>query len=379
MKNIVILGSTGSIGTQTLEVIREQKAHFAAYGIVGGSNVDLLIRQALEHRPVWVGIYNTDGYARLRESLPAEIKVVAGEAGISEIISDSGYQVLVAAISGIAGLKSTIEGIRAGKEIALANKETLVAGGRLILDLVEKHGVRLLPVDSEHSAIFQSLGSGERELKKILLTASGGPFRDYSEEMLAGVELADALRHPNWSMGRKITVDSATLANKALEVIEAHYLFNCPYENIEVLVHKESIIHSLVEFSDTSVIAQLGYPSMKLPILYALTHPKSLPAPWPSLDLAEVATLNFSRPKPWFRALDLGFQAGMEGESAPIIFNGANEQAMELFLKERIRFTDIPVIIEEALEGVGRIPIGCFEDIAAVDREVRRFVMEGRS
>ena len=378
MKNIVILGSTGSIGTQTLEVISEQPEYFRAYGLVGGRNVDLLIRQALEHQPAWVGIYDASLADKLRESLPSSIHIAAGEAGISEIIADSGYQVLVAAISGIAGLRSTIEGIRAGKDIALANKETLVAGGQLILDLVRTHGVKLLPVDSEHSAVFQSLGSGERKLKRILLTASGGPFRDFTREQLAGVTLADALRHPNWSMGRKITVDSATLANKALEVIEAHYLFNCPYDAIDVLVHKESIIHSLVEFVDTSVMAQLGYPSMKLPILYALTHPNSLPAPWPSLDLAEASTLNFSRPKPWFRALPLGYQAGREGGAAPIIFNGANEQAVELFLQERIAFGDIPDLIEEALDKMPRIPIGSFEDIAETDREVRRRVLEMR-
>lgn len=374
MNNIVILGSTGSIGTQTLEVIEEQKEEFYPYGLVAGKNVDLLVKQATKFKPKWVGIYDDTYYKELKERIPKDIEVVAGEEDIFNWLESEEYQVLVAAISGIAGLKSTIKGIEAGKEIALANKETLVAGGELILDLCRKNKVKILPVDSEHSAIFQSLNE-KRELKKIILTASGGPFRDYTKDDLAKVSLKDALKHPNWSMGKKITIDSATLANKALEVIEAHYLFNCPYDKIEVLIHKESIIHSMVEFIDTSVIAQLGHPSMKLPIQYALSYPKSLETNWKSLDLSEIGTLNFSKPKPYFKALGLGIEAGKKGGSYPIIFNGANEKAVEFFLNEKINFLDIPRLIEEALNEVETINIGSFEDISYVDRVTRNYLM----
>lgn len=374
MKNIVILGSTGSIGTQALEVIEEQNESFQAYGLVGGTNVELLISQAIKFRPKWVGIQDENKYLQLKENLPAEINIVAGEKDINEIISDPGYETLLAAISGIAGLKSTISGIENGKEIALANKETLVAGGELIMNLVKKHGVKLLPVDSEHSAIFQSMNNHQRKIKKIILTASGGPFRDYNQEMLSQVKIEDALRHPNWSMGKKITIDSATLANKALEVIEAHYLFDCSYENIDVLIHKESIIHSMVEFIDTSIIAQLGFPSMKLPIQYAFTHPESLPVNWPSLNLADIGCLNFSKPKEYFRALSLGIEAGKAGHSAPIIFNGANEMAVDFFINGRITFLQIAELIEAALNNVERINISSFDDIKYIDKSTRDYL-----
>ncbi|KAF0091458.1 MAG: 1-deoxy-D-xylulose-5-phosphate reductoisomerase [Fusobacteria bacterium] len=374
MKKIVILGSTGSIGTQALEVIDEQKDNFQAFGLVGGSNVELLISQAKKFQPKWVGIQDESKYQYLKENLPTGINVVAGEKAIEEIISDSEYQTLLAAVSGIAGLKSTIKGIEAGKEIALANKETLVAGGNLIMNLVKKHGVNLLPVDSEHSAIFQSMNNHQRKIKRIILTASGGPFRDYDEEMLSTVKIEDALKHPNWSMGKKITIDSATLANKALEVIEAHYLFDCAYENIDILIHKESIIHSMVEFIDTSIIAQLGFPSMKLPIQYAFTHPNSLPVKWPSLDLADIGSLNFSKPKAYFRALSLGVEAGKAGGSAPIIFNGANEIAVDYFVNGKISFLQIAELIETALNNVENIKINSFEDIAYIDKATRDYL-----
>lgn len=374
MKDIVILGSTGSIGTQALEVIEEQNDSFRAYGIVGGSNVELLIAQANKFQPKWVGIQDESKYLYLRESLPTTIKIVAGDKGIEEIISDPGYETLLAAISGIAGLKSTIKGIEKGKEIALANKETLVAGGELIMNLVKKHGVKLLPVDSEHSAIFQSMNNHQRKIKKIILTASGGPFRDYELDMLNKVTIDDALMHPNWSMGKKITIDSATLANKALEVIEAHYLFDCPYENIDILIHKESIIHSMVEFIDTSIIAQLGFPSMKLPIQYAFTHPESLSVKWPSLNLADIGCLNFSKPKEYFRALSLGIEAGRQGGSYPIIYNGANEIAVDFFINGKITFLQIPELIEKSLSNVENIKIDSFEDIAYIDKSTREYL-----
>ncbi|MDD2370673.1 MAG: 1-deoxy-D-xylulose-5-phosphate reductoisomerase [Firmicutes bacterium] len=374
MKNIVILGSTGSIGTQSLEVIEEQSEKFKAYGLVGGTNINLLITQAEKFKPTWVGIQDERKYSELKERLPKDIKVVAGDKGIEEIIADTNYQVLLAAISGIAGLKSTIKGIEAGKDIALANKETLVAGGELIMNLVREKGVKLLPVDSEHSAIFQSINNPARKVKKIIITASGGPFRDYDEEGLKNVTVNDALKHPNWSMGKKITIDSATLANKALEVIEAHYLFDCPYENIDVLIHKESIIHSMVEFIDTSIIAQLGYPSMKLPIQYALTHPESLSVNWPSLDLASIGTLNFSKPKEYFKALSLGIESGKAGGSAPVIFNGANEFAVDYFIKGKISFLQIAEMIDKALNHIEKIAIKSFDDIVLVDKLTREYL-----
>lgn len=374
MKKIVILGSTGSIGTQTLEVIEEQKKDFSAFGIVGGSNIDLLTEQALKYQPEWVGIYDESKYQELKNRLPESINIVAGERGVFELVSHSGYQILVAAISGIAGLKSTIKGIEAGKVIALANKETLVAGGNLILDLVKKHNTCLLPVDSEHSAIFQCLNEN-RKLKKIILTASGGPFRDYSEAQLHKVTLEDALKHPNWSMGKKITIDSATLANKALEIIEAHYLFDCSYENIDVLIHKESIIHSMVEFVDTSILAQLGYPSMKLPIQFALSYPNSLITNWKSLDLSQIGTLNFSKPKSYFKALSLGIEAGKKGGSYPVVYNGANEKAVEFFLNRKIGFMEISQLIETALNQIPSFKINSFEDIEHIDKTTREFLV----
>ncbi|MCI0502140.1 MAG: 1-deoxy-D-xylulose-5-phosphate reductoisomerase [Fusobacteria bacterium] len=376
MKKIVILGSTGSIGTQTLEVIEEQKDDFTAFGIVGGSNIDLLTEQALKYQPEWVGIYDETKYQELKNRLPESINIVAGERGVFELVSHSGYQILVAAISGIAGLKSTIKGIEAGKVIALANKETLVAGGNLILDLVKKHNTYLLPVDSEHSAIFQCLNEN-RKLKKIILTASGGPFRDYSEAQLQKVTLEDALKHPNWSMGKKITIDSATLANKALEIIEAHYLFDCSYENIDVLIHKESIIHSMVEFVDTSILAQLGYPSMKLPIQFALSYPNSLITNWKSLDLSQIGTLNFSKPKSYFKALSLGIEAGKKGGSYPVVYNGANEKAVEFFLNRKIGFMEISQLIETALNQIPSFKINSFEDIEHIDKTTREFLVRG--
>ncbi len=376
MKKIVILGSTGSIGTQTLEVIEEQKDDFTAFGIVGGSNIDLLTEQALKYQPEWVGIYDETKYQELKNRLPESINIVAGERGVFELVSHSGYQILVAAISGIAGLKSTIKGIEAGMVIALANKETLVAGGNLILDLVKKHNTYLLPVDSEHSAIFQCLNEN-RKLKKIILTASGGPFRDYSEAQLQKVTLEDALKHPNWSMGKKITIDSATLANKALEIIEAHYLFDCSYENIDVLIHKESIIHSMVEFVDTSILAQLGYPSMKLPIQFALSYPNSLITNWKSLDLSQIGTLNFSKPKSYFKALSLGIEAGKKGGSYPVVYNGANEKAVEFFLNRKIGFMEISQLIETALNQIPSFKINSFEDIEHIDKTTREFLVRG--
>lgn len=375
MENVVILGSTGSIGVQTLAVINEQ-TDFAPFALVGGSNVDVLINQAKEVVPKWAIIHDEDKYIQLKEALRGlPIEVACGENAIHDIIKHDACDIVLGAISGFSGLKFIMTAIYAKKKIALANKETLVAGGDFILNLMKKNNILLTPVDSEHSAIFQCLQGQDKGLKKILLTASGGPFRDKDEDFLKKVTPQMALKHPNWTMGQKITIDSATLANKGLEVIEAHYLFNCPYDAIEVLVHKESIIHSLIELEDTSVLGQLGYPSMKGPILYGLSYPRRLPVPWPSLNLAEIGSLHFSKPKSYFKALPLAFLAGKEGGAAPIIYNGANEVAVDLFLKEKISFLGIGDLIENALEYVKRINIDSYESIIHVDEMTREYVL----
>lgn len=377
MENIIILGSTGSIGTQALEVLEEQKEHYRAYGLVGCNNVELLIKQSKKFLPAWVGIGNEEHFQQLKEALKGlPIKVVAGESGIDEIVSDPVGDTVLAAISGFAGLKSTVTSIKNKKKIALANKETLVAGGEYILDLLKEHKNSLTPVDSEHSAIFQCLKGNEEYLKKIILTASGGAFRDYPEEKLQGVTVKEALKHPNWSMGTKITIDSATLANKGLEVIEAHYLFDCPYDKIEVVIHKESIVHSLVELEDTAVLAQLGYPSMKIPILYGLSYPRRLATPYKGLDLSALGSLSFSKPNKVFRALSLAFEAGKEGGSAPIIYNRANEVAVQLFLEEQISFLEIYDVIETGLEDLERIKIDSLEAIYEMDRRAKDYLLE---
>ncbi|AMP20154.1 hypothetical protein AZF37_02295 [endosymbiont 'TC1' of Trimyema compressum] len=375
MENVVILGSTGSIGIQGLSVIEEQK-NFAPFALVGGSNVDLLIEQAKKALPKWAIIYDDTKLDILKAGLNGlAVKVASGETAIHEVIANEESHIILGAISGFAGLKFIMTAIQAKKKIALANKETLVAGGDYILDLIRKNKILLTPVDSEHSAIFQCLQGQQNALNKILLTASGGPFRDCSDEFLKAVTPEMALQHPNWSMGNKITIDSATLANKGLEVIEAHYLFNCSYDKIDVVIHRESIVHSMIELTDTSVLGQMGYPSMKGPILYGLSYPERLPVPWPSLDLAKIGSLHFSKPKSSFRVLPLAFEAGKEGAMAPIIYNGANEVAVDLFLKKKISFLGIANLIEDALENVERIKIDSYESIIYADECTREYAL----
>ena len=375
MENVVILGSTGSIGVQGLSVMEEQK-DFAPFALVGGSRVHILIEQAKKCLPKWAIIYDDTKLELLKAGLKGlPIKVASGETAIHEVIANEESHIILGAISGFACLKFIMTAIQSKKKIALANKETVVAGGYYILDLMKKNKILLTPVDSEHSAIFQCLQGQDKGLKKILLTASGGPFRDSSEAFLKTVTPAMALKHPNWAMGSKITIDSATLANKGLEVIEAHYLFNCPYDQIKVLVHRESIVHSMIELEDTSVLGQLGYPSMKGPILYGLSYPRRFPVKWPSLDLAKIGSLHFSKPKEGFRALPLAFEAGKEGAMAPIIYNGANEVAVDLFLKDKISFLGIADVIEDALENVERIKIDSYESIIYADACVRKYVL----
>ncbi|MBN3990318.1 MAG: 1-deoxy-D-xylulose-5-phosphate reductoisomerase [Nostoc sp. NMS2] len=351
MKAITLVGSTGSIGTQTLDIVTQYPDQFRIVGLASGNNVEMLAAQIRQFRPKIAAICSEDKLPALKEAIidldPQPI-LLAGEAGVIEVARYGDAQTVVTGIVGCAGLLPTIAAIEAGKDIALANKETLIAGAPVVLPLVEKHGVKLLPADSEHSAIFQCLqGVPKAGLRKILLTASGGAFRDWDVEKLADVTVADALKHPNWSMGRKITVDSATLMNKGLEVIEAHFLFGLDYDNIEIVIHPQSIIHSLIELQDTSVLAQLGWPDMRLPLLYALSWPDRIYTDWERLDLVKAGNLTFREPDHQkYPCMQLAYAVGKAGGSMPAVLNAANEQAVALFLDEKIRFLDIPRCIE---------------------------------
>ncbi|MDB9466278.1 1-deoxy-D-xylulose-5-phosphate reductoisomerase [Dolichospermum circinale] len=351
MKAITLLGSTGSIGTQTLDIVCEHPDKFRIVGLAAGRNVELFAAQIRQFRPEIAAISAADKLPELKEAIkdlnPQPI-LLAGEQGVIEVARYGDSQTVVTGIVGCAGLLPTIAAIEAGKDIALANKETLIAGAPVVLPLVEKHQVKLLPADSEHSAIFQCLqGVPKDGLRKILLTASGGAFRDWPVEKLATVKVADALKHPNWSMGRKITVDSATLMNKGLEVIEAHYLFGVDYNNIEIVIHPQSIIHSLIELQDTSVLAQLGWPDMRLPLLYALSWPERIYTNWERLNLVKSGDLTFREPDHQkYPCMRLAYAAGRAGGSMPAVLNAANEQVVALFLDEKIQFLDIPKCIE---------------------------------
>ncbi|MEB3147690.1 MAG: 1-deoxy-D-xylulose-5-phosphate reductoisomerase [Sphaerospermopsis sp.] len=351
MKAITLLGSTGSIGTQTLDIVSEHPDKFRIVGLAAGRNVELFAAQIRQFRPQIAAISAADKLPELQEAIkdldPQPILLV-GEAGVIEVARYGDSQSVVTGIVGCAGLLPTIAAIEAGKDIALANKETLIAGGPVVLPLVEKHGVKLLPADSEHSAIFQCLqGVPKDGLKKILLTASGGAFRDWPVEKLPTVKVADALKHPNWSMGKKITVDSATLMNKGLEVIEAHYLFGMDYDDIEIVIHPQSIIHSLIELQDTSVLAQLGWPDMRLPLLYAMSWPERIYTNWERLNLVKCGNLTFREPDHQkYPCMNLAYAAGRAGGSMTAVLNAANEQAVALFLEEKIGYLDIARCIE---------------------------------
>ena len=351
MKPITLLGSTGSIGTQTLDIVSEHPDKFRIVGLAAGRNVELFAAQIRQFRPQIAAISAAEKLPELQEAIknldPQPI-LLAGEAGVIEVAHYGDSQTVVTGIVGCAGLLPTIAAIEAGKDIALANKETLIAGAPVVLPLVKKHGVKLLPADSEHSAIFQCLqGVPKDGLRKILLTASGGAFRDWPVEKLPEVKVADAIKHPNWSMGRKITVDSATLMNKGLEVIEAHYLFGVDYDNIEIVIHPQSIIHSLIELQDTSVLAQLGWPDMRLPLLYALSWPERIYTNWERLNLVKSGDLTFREPDHQkYPCMRLAYAAGRAGGSMPAVLNAANEQVVALFLEEKIHYLDIPKCIE---------------------------------
>lgn len=373
MKKIAILGSTGSIGTQTLDVVRAHPEQFAVEGIAAGSNIDLVTEQALEFRPRLVSVANRELAEQLRSRLPQEIAVHYGDEGLIEVAAGTDADTVVTAVMGSMGLPSTLAAIDAGKTIGLANKETLVTAGHIVTERARQKGVALLPIDSEHSALFQSLNGEPRErIAELTLTASGGSFRDRTREQLRDVTVADALKHPNWSMGAKITIDSATMANKGLEVIEAHWLFDMPYDRISVVLHPESIIHSYVEFVDTSIIAQLGNPDMRVPIQYALTYPDRQPSPSTRLSLAKIGQLTFREmDEQRFPCLRMAFESGRLGGTAPTVFNAANEIAVARFLKGEISFLTIEDIIADALEQHETIAAPDLETIHEVDRLTR--------
>ncbi|MDY2594918.1 MAG: 1-deoxy-D-xylulose-5-phosphate reductoisomerase [Oliverpabstia sp.] len=351
-KTIAILGSTGSIGTQTLEVVREN-GDITVAALSAGSNITLLEQQVREFSPRLVAVWNPEKAVELKTRLAdMKVKVVSGMEGLLELAVLEEVEILVTAIVGMIGIRPTMAAIEAGKDIALANKETLVTAGHLIMPLAKEKGVRILPVDSEHSAIFQAIqGSGRKEIHKLLITASGGPFRGRKREELEHVQVEDALKHPNWAMGRKITIDSATLVNKGLEVMEARWLFDVDLDHIQVVVQPKSIIHSMVEFVDGAVLAQLGTPDMKLPIQYALYYPERRYLPGERLDFSALKEITFDNPDmDTFKGLPLAMQASRLSGSMPTVFNAANERAVAMFLKKQIGFLDIYRIIEESME-----------------------------
>jgi 1-deoxy-D-xylulose-5-phosphate reductoisomerase len=398
VKAISVLGSTGSIGTQTLELACEFPERFEVVALSAGNNLDLLIEQIRRHAPEAVALADPALLPDLRRRLatlpggqrPPEL--LAGQEGLCAVAAWPSADLVVTGIVGCAGLLPTLAAIEAGKDLALANKETLIAAGPVVLPALKRSGSRLLPADSEHSAIFQCLqgtpwpegarlstGIPTPGLRRIQLTASGGAFRDWPAADLAKATVADATSHPNWSMGRKITVDSATLMNKGLEVIEAHYLFGLEYDAIEIVIHPQSIIHSMVELADSSVLAQLGWPDMKLPILYCLSWPERLDTPWRRLDLTEVGQLTFRTPdRVKYPCMELAYAAGRAGGTMPAVLNAANEQAVALFLEERIPFLRIPALIESVCERHGRDLRAdpSLDDVLAIDAWSRQAVRE---
>ena len=378
-KNVALLGSTGSIGTQALEVMRQNPDLFSVEVLTAQSNADLLIRQAIEFNPNAIVIGNEDQYSTVKEALASfPIKVFAGQDAISQVVNIEGISLVLNALVGYAGLKPTLEAIRAGKHIALANKETLVVAGNLVMDLAVKNHVMIIPVDSEHSAIFQCLtGEYRKNVEKIILTASGGPFRGKNHEHLSKVRKEAALHHPNWKMGSKITIDSASMMNKGLEVIEAKWLFDLTSDQIEVIVHPQSVIHSIVQFVDGSIKAQMGLPDMRLPILYALSYPDRLLTDFPRFNFTAYPELTFEPPdKTLFRNLGLAIEALNRGGNMPCILNAANEIAVQAFLEDRISFLGMPRLIENCMHSVGFIREPGYEDYAQTNDETREKALE---
>ena len=379
-RHIAILGSTGSIGTQALDVVREQQGRFVVEVLSSNNKVDLLIEQALEFQPNAVVIGDTRHDRTLRDALAdLPIKVFSGADALEQVVQMDGIDMVLTALVGYAGLKPTLSAIRAGKHIALANKETLVVAGELVTALAKEKAVNIYPVDSEHSAIFQCLaGEWHNPIEKIILTASGGPFRGRTRAELAHVTKAQALKHPNWDMGAKITIDSASLMNKGLEVIEAKWLFNLKPEQIEVVVHPQSIIHSLVQFEDGSIKAQLGLPDMKLPIQYALAYPERLRNSFPRFDFTRYPAFTFEQPDTeTFRNLALAIDAMRKGGNMACIVNAANEVAVAAFLEDRIGFLEMSDLIERCMRQVSFIAHPTLEDYVKTDAETRRLALEG--
>lgn len=373
-KHIAILGSTGSIGTQALEVVRDNNASFEVEVLTANGNVDLLIKQALEFKPNAVVIGDESKYEFVKSALWDEgIKVYAGTEAIAQVVEMEDIDIVLTALVGYSGLKPTLNAIKAGKQIALANKETLVVAGELVTNLAKEKGINIYPVDSEHSAIFQCLvGEFHNPIEKIYLTASGGPFRGKDVEYLKTVTKAQALKHPNWDMGAKITIDSATLMNKGLEVIEAKWLFNLRPEQIDVVVHPQSIVHSIVQFHDGSMKAQMGLPDMKLPIQYALSYPARLKSNFPRFNFMQYPQLTFEQPdSKTFRNLALAFEALNKGGNMPCIVNAANEIAVEAFLKDKTGFLNMPEVIENCMQKVAFVSKPQYQDYVETDKETR--------
>ncbi|MDD2481450.1 MAG: 1-deoxy-D-xylulose-5-phosphate reductoisomerase [Lutispora sp.] len=380
MKNIAILGSTGSIGLQTLEVIRNNRDEFSVCALTANSNIDILYKQVLEFKPDIVVIFDYNKYKEFKSLIAShnnDLKVLYGEDGLTYAASYEKADIVVSAIVGIAGLKPTYSAIEKGKTVALANKETLVTAGRIITKKARECSASIIPVDSEHSAIFQCIGRDREFVSKIILTASGGPFRKKTLEELKMVSLSDALKHPSWSMGKKVTIDSSTLMNKGLEVIEARWLFDMAGESIQVYVHPESIIHSMVEFVDGAILAQLGVPDMKIPIKHSLTYPKRTIAVDSKLDFSKINTLNFEKPDTHrFPCLKLAYEALKDGDSSCIVLNGANEVAVNLFLQGKIQFMEIYSIVAKALEKHTLSEVNTLEEIFYIDNWSRNIAME---
>ena len=382
MKKIAVLGSTGSIGTQTLEIVRERNGEFEIVALSAGSNIDLLERQVVEFRPKLACLKKEEDAIELKRRLSlnniVSTEVVYGMDGLISCATEGSAEMTVNAVVGMIGILPTIAAIKAGKDIALANKETLVTAGHIIMPLVEEYKVKLLPVDSEHSAVFQCLqGAGEQTVEKLLLTASGGPFRGKKKEELGSITVEQALQHPNWAMGRKITIDSSTLVNKGLEVMEAGWLFSLAPEQIEVVVQPKSIIHSMIQFTDGAVLAQLGTPDMKLPIQYAMTYPDRVQLSGKRLDFFELQKIEFYKPDTdTFRALSLAYDAFREGGSLPTVYNAANEMAVALFLDRKIGYLKITELIERAMNAHKIIANPTLDEVLSTEAATYDYIRE---
>ncbi len=377
MKKLAILGSTGSIGTQCLEVVSRFNDKFSVDVLTCNRSVDLIFEQAQKFKPKHIVVGDDKSYKKLCDmNLSYKANILMGVDGLKEAVSESASDVVVNAIVGSAGLIPTVNAIMAGKEIALANKETLVTAGEIIMPMLKEYNVNMIPVDSEHSGVFQIMqNAGERYIDKIILTASGGPFRGKSRDELLSVKAKQALKHPNWEMGRKISIDSATLMNKGLEVIEAHWLFDKPMDDIDVIVHKESIIHAMILYDDGCLMAQMGSADMRLPILYALTHPNRIVAKFKPLDLVQVGSLNFEKPDlNAFPSLELAYEAGKMGGIYPTVLNAANEILVDKYLSDKIGFYDIPDGVKKAMDKFGNSKTPSIDDILNADKEVRNWL-----